>query len=120
MAGWRRSTYDKPAGGADATGTGDARLFGFFRAKPVTIAQIDKSNAKILDPPGHPMVTIGGAWAFAFWGGSFWLFTSSGGQGSKLDKFDMATGMTTNISGNIGFVVVGAGVSTCAPIIPPA
>src|SRR4029078_13118422 len=70
-------TYDLLTGGADATGTGDSRLFGFFRSNPVTIAEVDKSNAKILGT-AHPGVQIGSAWAFAFWGGSFWLFTKNG------------------------------------------
>jgi hypothetical protein len=112
-------TYDTLASGADATGTGEGKLFGFFRGNPEVIAEIDKSDAKIL-AQGIPEVDIGSAWAFATWGGSFWLFTASGfATGSKLDKFDMATGVTTNVSTNIGFKVVGAGVSTCAPIEPP-
>lgn len=113
-------SYDSITGGADATGTGDGKLFGFFRTSPVTVAEIDTATAKIVNK-GNPAVMIGGAWAFAFWGGSFWLFTTPPlGNGAKLDKFDLATNTTTNVSSNIGFVVVGAGVSTCAPTKPPA
>jgi hypothetical protein len=56
---------------------------------------------------------------FAFWGGNFWLFTASGGA-AKVDTFDTATSTTTTVLPNIGFTVVGAGVSTCAPVVPPS
>lgn len=112
-------TYDTIVGGADATGTGDGKLYGFFRTSPVAVAQIDKASA-MTTLVGNPAVTIGSAWAFAFWGGSFWLFTKPGFTGSQLDKFDPTTGLTSNVSTNIGFTVVGAGVSTCAPTEPPS
>jgi hypothetical protein len=109
-------------GAADATGTGDGRLFGFFHTTPTQIAQIDKSTAQILGVASVPGVTIGAAWAFAFWGGTFWLFTWDGFSptGSVLQQYDPTTQTVTTVSTGIGFVVVGAGVSTCAPLKPPA
>jgi hypothetical protein len=108
-------------GPADATGTGDGRLFGFFRTTPPQIAQIDPTNAKILGVGALPGVSIGSAWAFAFWGGTFWLFTWDGfsATGSKLQQYDPTTQMVTTVSTGLGVVVVGAGVSTCAPLVPP-
>jgi hypothetical protein len=108
-------------GAADATGTGDGRLFGFFRTTPTQIAQIDKATAKILGVAQLPGVTIGYAWAFAFWGGTFWLFTWDGvsASGSKLQQYDPTTQMVSTVSSGIGPVIVGAGVSTCAPLTPP-
>ena len=105
-------------GRADATGTG-WKLFGFFRSAPVTVAEIDKTNAKIL-ASGTPQVTIGTAWAFSFWGGQFWLFTAGFmPANSKVDRFDLQSGMTTTAIADIGFRVVGSGVSTCAPVEIP-
>jgi hypothetical protein len=114
-------------GAADATGTGDGRLFGFFRTNPVQIAQIDKSTAQILGVAQLPSagadggVSIGMAWAFAFWGGTFWLFTWDGVSttGSKLQQYDPMANAVTTVSSGLGVVVVGAGVSTCAPLVPP-
>jgi hypothetical protein len=108
-------------GAADATGTGDGRLFGFFRTTPAQIAQIDKSTAQILGVAQLPGVTIGMAWAFAFWGGTFWLFTWDGvtTTGSMLQQYDPMANTVTTVSSGLGVVVVGAGVSTCAPLVPP-
>jgi hypothetical protein len=112
-------TYDTISGGADATGNGDGKLFGFFRSTPVTVAEIDKTNAHILGT-GTPQVSIGSAWAFAFWGGNFWLFTAGFAPAkSKVDMFNMTSGMTTTAIQDIGFRVAGAGVSTCAPVEMP-
>jgi hypothetical protein len=107
-------------GAADATGTGDGRLFGFFRTNPPQIAQIDKSTAQILGVAQLPGVTIGMAWAFAFWGGTFWLFTWDGlsTTGSMLQQYDPMANKVTMVSSGLGVVVVGAGVSTCAPLVP--
>jgi len=69
--------WDKLAGNtAELTGTGDARLFGFFSMSPINVAEIDKNTGNILSQAPQPSVNIGGGWAFAFWGGDFWLFTS--------------------------------------------
>ena len=57
----------------------------------------------------------GSNFAFAFWGGDFWLFV---GPGTSTDVFQYApsTGMTTKVETE-SFEVVGAGVSTCAPTV---
>lgn len=117
--------YDQPlAAVAEMTGTGDGRLYGYFAAPPgasatpPTLAQIDKGSAKILwqqpGPPGGPA-----ALAIAFWGGDFWLFTSDGNVPSKVERFATTLGQWQLASPNIGFIAVGAGVSTCAPVKAP-
>jgi hypothetical protein len=111
--------YDKESTGAELTGTGDAHLWGFFETTPIVIAEIDKSNAKILSQWPQPSVSIGSGWAFAFWGGDFWLFTCPNGSSSQIDRWQPASNATSTVKTNIGSVIVGAGVSTCAPFVPP-
>jgi hypothetical protein len=98
---------------AEMTGTGDGRLFGYFTSAGVTLAEIDKTNAHILKATPLPTVPTGTSWAFAFWGGYFWLF-----NGHEIRRYDEATGVQV-INANVGFEIVGAGVSTCAPVAPP-
>jgi hypothetical protein len=113
-------------GPAEITGTGDARLFGFFAniAQGTTsVAEIDKSTATLKSVVSLPNVDVGSGWAFAFWGGSFYLFTAPFGdsQVTKLtiDPADPNKGMTQIDLPSVGFVIVGAGVSTCAPVVEP-
>lgn len=103
---------------AELTGTGDARLFGFFNLDPIVIAEINKQNGNIITQSPQPTISIGSGWAFAFWGGDFWLFTSPLGT-SQIDRYSPASGTTTTVKTNLGTNIVGAGVSTCAPIEPP-
>ncbi|MBK7580193.1 MAG: hypothetical protein IPI67_08325 [Myxococcales bacterium] len=112
--------YDQTNSRAELTGTGDGKLFGAFEGSPYVVSQIDKSNAKILSQaPQSPIQYPPGAsnFAFAFWGGSFWLFV---GPGTSTDVFhyDPSLGTTTKVT-SVPQVIVGAGVSTCAPIKPP-
>ncbi|MBI4701181.1 MAG: hypothetical protein HY744_08490 [Deltaproteobacteria bacterium] len=114
-------SYDKVSGPAELTGTGEARLFGFFLSDPEVVAEIDKSTSKILSIAPQPSVEIGSAWAFAFWGGDFWLFTCPGMActSSQIDRYRPADGTTVTVLQNAGLRIVGAGVSTCAPVTPP-
>ncbi|MBK6512676.1 MAG: hypothetical protein IPG04_00815 [Polyangiaceae bacterium] len=111
--------YDQLYTGAELTGTGDARLFGFFQGFPIIISEIDKSSGAILSQAPQPTINIGSGWAFAFWGGDFWLFTNPSGVGSQIDRYRPSDGTTTTVFTGIGDNIVGAGVSTCAPLVPP-
>lgn len=112
-------TYDQIHQAGELTGTGDARLFGFFLGPPITVAEIDKSTSHILSQAAQPTIDIGAAWAFAFWGGDFWLFTSPNYASSQVDQYRPAAGTTSTVVTSVGFNIVGAGVSTCAPVTPP-
>jgi hypothetical protein len=108
---------------AELTGTGDARLFGYFTTSPnVRVAQIDKTTANILSD--HELVGVPPpqAWAFSFWGGDFYLYTSQDGvTDSSVVHYDPTTqAVDTMYVPDTGSVIVGAGVSTCAPITPPS
>jgi hypothetical protein len=102
---------------AELTGTGDARLFGFFFGFPPYIAEINKATSALLAEAPLDTVDAGTGFAFAFWGGDFWVFTAPNGSSSQIDRYKPATKTTTTVKMNLGFKVVGAGVSTCAPLV---
>jgi hypothetical protein len=109
---------------AELTGTGDGRLYGFFTTTPVQIAEIDKSTGATSNVVSLPTVEVPEAWAFSFWGGDFYLYTYPGeataGRTTNVTHFSPSTGATdTAYMTNIGFIIVGAGVSTCAPTVSP-
>ena len=60
-----------------------------------------------------PIGDVNDAFAFAFWGGDFWIFTGMGGP-SDVNRFRPADGTTTTPTKHPS-TIVGAGVSTCAP-----
>jgi hypothetical protein len=107
--------YDSlPAAVAEMTGTGDGRLFGYFTLAPVKVAEIDKTNAHVISVVDLPQIPSGTSWAFAFWGGTFWLF-----NGAEIRSYSEQSGLQL-VNPNVGFQMVGAGVSTCAPVTPPS
>jgi len=110
--------YDLVSDPGELTGTGDGRLFGFFLSTPVSVAEIAPSTAKILSITPQPTVDVGGGWAFAFWGGDFWLFTAPNLFSSQVDRYQPSTKQTAKVA-EVAFKIVGAGVSTCAPVEVP-
>ena len=115
--------YTNGLGGSECelTGTGDARLFGFFATlSPPKLAEIDERTAATPSP-----ITLGGvdttlSYAFSFWGGDFWFYTQGSGVGSTVTHYKYATDRSYETAiQDTGFTIVGAGVSTCAPLTPP-
>jgi hypothetical protein len=106
---------------AELTGTGSARLFGYFTTFPyVRVAEIDKSNANIISDFELSGVSPPSSWAWSFWGGDFYLYAADIGN-SRVIKYSPATNaVDQNYVSDTGFTIVGAGVSTCAPIVPPS
>jgi hypothetical protein len=103
---------------AELTGTGDGRLFAFYTPSTggdAHVAQIDKTNAHVLDDVPLPGVQQGRGWAFAFWGGDFWLFTDPKSEGaSTVTRYRPGDHTIKNVA-KYKTLIVGAGVSTCAP-----
>ena len=106
------------------TGTGGAELFGFFPGSGSAFVQeLDKNTGAAL---GQQM-SLGGlggtvsAWAFAQWGGKFYIFVTTTDivtTNSTVRVIDRATGQSEGIAlENLPYTIVGAGVSTCAPIV---
>jgi hypothetical protein len=113
--------YDQLVGEeAELTGTGDGRLYGAFEGSPYTVAEIDKTTAHVISvapQSGIDYAPSSSSLAFAFWGGDFWLFI---GPGGTTDVFQyQPSGQTTTKRETEPFEIVGAGVSTCAPTVPP-
>lgn len=120
---WDNPTIVK-RGGLDLSGRGDGKLFAFVvdgsAAGSPLVAEIGKDDAKILSTATQSSLPNQiNAWAFAHWGGSLYLFHASGaGANSKVSKYTPG-GTTTVAVPNTKYRIVGAGVSTCAPLIEP-
>lgn len=115
-----------PIQGPEFTGNANGELWGFFPYEtPPQVKQIDKASGAELQsiPLGSlPNVNSGlmAAWAFAYWGGSFYIFYMVNPPDSSTQVYKLEyDGTLVNYIPNTGLVVVGAGVSTCAPIAPP-
>lgn len=103
--------------GPELTGTGAGELFGYY---PVlsgpTVARIDKATAKHLQQwKLAPLSGTVRAWAFAHWGGQLYIFISTGDV-NQVQVFDPKTGRAKVLIENSPHRIVGAGVSTCAPV----
>jgi hypothetical protein len=112
-----------PGKAAELTGTGDGNLYGFFTTSPnATLAQIDKTSGATALADQVPLdgVQTGDAFAFSFWGGDFWFYTSPDGVSSSVTQYKASSDKSINVVvADTGFAIVGAGVSTCAPTAPP-
>jgi hypothetical protein len=105
-----------PIPGPELSGTSDGRLYAFFTNASGTgskIVEVDKATGAILATNALNVGTPQDAYAFAFWGGDFWVFTS-GGATSQVTRFDPVAKSET-LATTFNDEIVGAGVSTCAP-----
>ncbi|MEO8874910.1 MAG: hypothetical protein ABI461_04920 [Polyangiaceae bacterium] len=107
---------------AELTGTGDGNLFAFVTTTPATLAKVDKTSGATAkaDQVKLTGVDTGTAFAFSFWGGDFWLYTSSDQISSQVTQYKASGDKSISVVvDDTGFAIVGAGVSTCAPTAPP-
>ena len=108
-------------GSAELSGNGLGELWGFFPEGDV-VARIDKVGATLSNPIALPSSTIvpnARAWAFACWGGAFYLFyRSQDDSSSSVYRVDAAGKIETLLS-DTGWTITGAGVSSCAPTGKP-
>jgi hypothetical protein len=106
----------------ELTGTGKAGLFGFFPGASPFVGEIDKQTGQIKQQwPLPKMQGTVTAWAFAHWGGRFYIFATVAGlfvgEASKVLRLDPKTGTVDTLLSKSPYRVVGAGVSTCAPVV---
>jgi hypothetical protein len=102
----------------EMTGSSDGNLYGYFLDESIGdgwVVQIDKTNATILSSVPVSAGQPGNALAFAFHGGDFFIFTSPGGT-TKITRYRPIDGTVDQNFGSLNGTVVGAGVSTCAPM----
>lgn len=111
-------------GWPELTGTGNAELWGWFPSDALgfstpRVEQIDKTNGAALKTYNLPALKgAPTAWAFAFWGGDFWIFLAKGTEANTtVYQIDGMTGMQKGTTPAPGRTIVGAGVSTCAPVV---
>jgi hypothetical protein len=109
--------FSQPLGTAvELTGTGDGRLFALGmpqNAATSRLAQIDSATGVVETLVELPVT--GSAFAFAFWGGNFYTFTAETGVSTTtVSRYDPNAQTTTPVA-TLNGVVVGVGVSTCAP-----
>jgi hypothetical protein len=113
---------------AELTGTGDARLFGFFAGSPLgdagsaSVAQLDANTVAATQQWSLPTIDTGSDWAFSFWGGDFYLYTAdkydANDPYTTVTRYRPSDGSLTVLDTQLGFRIVGAGSSTCAPTTP--
>lgn len=118
---WRMTTFGRLPSQAELTGTSAGELWAFLPLeRPAELRQVDRVTGRTLDTtplPGFPNPIDIDMFAFAAWGGEHWLFVRTYGMGESTDiyRVDSRGRMTLELE-DIGVNVVGAGVSTCAPI----
>jgi hypothetical protein len=90
----------------------DRQLFAFSVESGV-IAGLDKTTGATKLTYRTTAVSERAAFAFAQWGGDFWVFT--GDTHSKVTDYSPADDTSKVVVEDTGMLIVGAGSSTCAP-----
>jgi hypothetical protein len=109
----------------EMTGTSEAKLFGYYPGLfESRVSNIEKTSGQD-GPESWPVPTVPGgvgAWAFAHWGGEFYIFQTTqefiGGLTENVLHLDPVSGNVQTVLMDTNRNIVGAGVSTCAPIVP--
>ena len=117
---WHLSLLGSMPSQSELTGNSAGELWAFLPLEsPPALTRLEKDTGveeERLRLSGFPSVGDIDAFAFAAWGGEFWLFVRTYGMGSSTDVYRVtADGSLSRVLEDVGFDVVGAGVSTCAP-----
>ena len=88
-----------------------------FSVESGVVARLNKQTAATEATHRTSAIDAEAGFAFAHWGGSFWLFT--GRSTSTVTNYSPTTDESKVVLQNTGMLIVGAGSSTCAPITPP-
>jgi hypothetical protein len=92
----------------------DNKLFAFSVESGV-IAGLNKTNGATEVTYRTTAVADRAAFAFAQWGGDFWVFT--GNDHSIVTQYSPTENKSTVVVKDTGMLIVGAGSSTCAPTV---
>jgi hypothetical protein len=117
---WTRTLLGNLPSQSELTGNAQGELWAILPLEtPAKIVQLDKddgSTVSTINLSGFPSPSTIDTFAFAGWGSQFWVFVRTYGMGESTDVYEVgANGVLTRRLDNIGFDIVGAGVSTCAP-----
>jgi hypothetical protein len=109
----------------ELTGTSEARLFGFYPSQtaPSFVQEINRTTGAPIGkkwPLGNEPLGEVSAYAFAQWGGVFYIFATVNDldtfdSNSTVRTIDRTTGKYRTIMSHVPYRISGAGVSTCAP-----
>jgi hypothetical protein len=106
-------------GNPELTGTGDGTLWSFYPSGTsptgmATLARLNPATGATLESYSYKdMKGYANNWAMKFWGGSFWIFLNTSLYKVSRDTPATIDPHIINVSGR---KIVGAGVSTCAPL----
>jgi len=104
---------------AELTGTGDGRLYAFYKkgnppdSPPSFIGEINTDTAQVIGERRFNDIDQGTGWAFAFWGGDFYMFHAPGNT-TRVTRWRPSNDSVQQVA-TTPLKIVGAGVSTCAP-----
>jgi hypothetical protein len=118
------TTVGTVTGWPELTGTGTAELWGWFPSDETgtttpRVEKLDKTSGAPLQTFNLSSLTgAPSAWAFAFWGGDFWVFLAKDLDFSTtVYQIDGTNGTIKGMTPTGSRLIVGAGVSTCAPVV---
>lgn len=119
-ATWEIRTLGRMASQSELTGNAEGELWAMLPLEsPAELEQLDKTSGAVLESlplRGFPQASNIDTFAFATWDGDFYLFVRENGVGNSTDVYQVTrAGVMTKVLERVGFDVVGAGVSTCAP-----
>jgi hypothetical protein len=103
----------------ELTGTSEGKLYGYFPGDRDRgfVQEIDRKGKLVGEqwklPAGEASIS---AWAFAFWGDVFYVFISANGS-NEVHALHRTTGKHELVVKSSAHRIVGAGVSTCAPLL---
>jgi hypothetical protein len=106
---------ENPGNRIELTSADDGQLYGYFidpQGNGGYIVRIDKTTAEILETTHIDAGGDNSAFAFAYWSGDFYIFTSPLGGPTTITRYRPTDGTVTKVS-TLAKTVVGAGVSTC-------
>lgn len=118
-----QTTIGSVAGWLELSGNSKAELHSFVPVGSMPrIEKLDKTTGAATVTHNLPsLVGTHVAWAFATWGGDWWIFDQKGSDpATKIYQVDGTTGAIKNTidTNSVGIprTIIGAGVSTCAPV----
>jgi hypothetical protein len=98
----------------ELTGNALGELWGFYAwITPPRVARIDKASGAESEVSTFPELSGNAAFAFAHWGGDYYLFHAPEGD---TTVYKLSGGTLSTYVASTGLYIVGAGVSTCAPV----